>query len=107
MTTLVTDAVSSSEEVIGVDYQTLLADLHGGDRIVVGDGAITLAVERITTVGAECEVRSGGHVQGRPASIFRRSACESRRRRPRTCHWPWRWPRGRRLPRCLVRARCR
>ena len=66
MATLVTDADSSSEDVIGVDYQTLLADLHGGDRIVIGDGAITLAVERITTQGAECQVRSGGHVQGRP-----------------------------------------
>src|SRR4029077_13656197 len=62
----VTGADASYEEVIGVDYQTLLADLHGGDRIVIGDGAITLAVERITTQGAVCQVRSGGHVQGRP-----------------------------------------
>ncbi len=66
MTTLVTDAEASSESLIGVDYETLLADLHSGDRIVIGDGAITLAVERITTNGVECQVRSGGHAQGRP-----------------------------------------
>jgi pyruvate kinase len=66
MVTLVTHAEASSNEVISVDYETLLADLHSGDRIVLGDGAITLAVERIAVDGAECQVRSGGHTQGRP-----------------------------------------
>jgi pyruvate kinase len=66
MVTLVTDAGTSSSVRIGVDYETLLADLHTGDRIVIGDGAITLAVERISVAGAECQVRSGGHAQGRP-----------------------------------------
>jgi pyruvate kinase len=66
MLTMVTDVDSSSSEIIGVDYDTLLADVHSGDRIVIGDGAITLAVERITATGAECEVRSGGRAQGRP-----------------------------------------
>ncbi len=33
---------------------------------MIGDGAITLAVERIAATGAECQVRSGGHAQGRP-----------------------------------------
>ena len=66
MVTLVTDAETSSSDVIGVDYATLLVDLHGGDRIVIGDGAITLKVNRITVRGAECQVRSGGHTQGRP-----------------------------------------
>ena len=66
MVTMVTDAETSSSAVIGVDYETLLADLHSGDRIVIGDGAITLAVERISVDGAECQVRSGGHAQGRP-----------------------------------------
>ncbi len=64
--TMVTDAETSSSDVIGVDYATLLVDLHGGDRIVIGDGAITLKVDRITVRGAECQVRSGGHTQGRP-----------------------------------------
>ena len=66
MVTLVTDAETSSSDVIGVDYATLLVDLHSGDRIVIGDGAITLKVDRITVRGAECQVRSGGHTQGRP-----------------------------------------
>ncbi|MEO7370490.1 MAG: pyruvate kinase [Ilumatobacteraceae bacterium] len=64
--TMVIDAETSSSTTIGVDYDTLLEDLHIGDRIVIGDGAITLKVERISAAGAECEVRSGGHAQGRP-----------------------------------------
>jgi pyruvate kinase len=63
---LVCDAATSSSEVIGVDYETLLDDLHGGDRVVIGDGAITLEVQRVTVDGVECQVRSGGHAQGRP-----------------------------------------
>ncbi len=66
MVTMVTDVESSSASVIGVDYETLLDDLHGGDRIVIGDGAITLKVEQVSRLGAECQVRSGGHTQGRP-----------------------------------------
>src|SRR4249919_1811069 len=44
--TMVTDVETSSASVIGVDYETLLSDLHDGDRIVIGDGAITLEVEQ-------------------------------------------------------------
>src|SRR4029077_4601824 len=66
MVTLVTEAESSSESMIGVDYDTLRQAPPSGDRIVIGDGAITLAVERIAATGAECQVRSGGHTQGRP-----------------------------------------
>ena len=66
MVTVVTDAQHSSDAVIGVDYKTLLDDLHVGDRIVIGDGAITLRVEKVTSSGAKCQVRSGGHAQGRP-----------------------------------------
>ncbi|HZY08987.1 MAG TPA: pyruvate kinase, partial [Ilumatobacteraceae bacterium] len=40
--------------------------LHPGDPIVVGDGVITLKVERISSDGALCEVRNGGRAQGRP-----------------------------------------
>lgn len=64
--TMVTDADTSSASAIGVDYATLLSDLHGGDRVVIGDGAITLRVERVGSLGVECQVRSGGHTQGRP-----------------------------------------
>jgi pyruvate kinase len=49
-----------------VDYPTLLADLRVGDRIVLGDGAISLAVHAITTAAAICTVLTGGRVQGRP-----------------------------------------
>ena len=66
LVTMVTNADTSSDVVIGVDYDTLLSDLHIGDRIVIGDGAITLRVDRVTASGAECQVRSGGHTQGRP-----------------------------------------
>jgi pyruvate kinase len=64
--TVVTDVEASSAVVIGVDYEPLLRDIHIGDRIVIGDGAITLKVLSVTSRGAECQVRSGGHVQGRP-----------------------------------------
>ena len=66
MVTMVTDVDTSSATVIGVDYETLLQDLRGGDRVVIGDGAITLAVESVGQLGARCQVRSGGHTQGRP-----------------------------------------
>jgi pyruvate kinase len=66
MVTVVTDVEHSSAAVIGVDYTTLLEDLHERDRIVIGDGAITLEVEKVTSSGADCRVRSGGHTQGRP-----------------------------------------
>src|SRR4051794_28283414 len=63
---LVTDAAVSSSDVIGVDYPTLIDDLHPGDRIVVGDGLITLQVGHVSADRAQCEVRSGGRAQGRP-----------------------------------------
>ena len=66
MVTMVPDLNVSSHHVIGVDYETLREDLHCGDRVVLGDGAITLGVEQITADGVECLVRSGGHAQGRP-----------------------------------------
>lgn len=66
MVTMATDLDVSSCDRIGVDYETLCEDLHTGDRIVIGDGAITLGVEKITAAGVECLVRSGGHAQGRP-----------------------------------------
>ena len=64
--TIVPDAECSSAEVIGIDYATLLHDVHAGDRIVIGDGAIALKVQRVAASGAECQVRNGGHAQGRP-----------------------------------------
>ncbi|HTH07212.1 MAG TPA: pyruvate kinase [Ilumatobacteraceae bacterium] len=51
---------------VTVDYPTLLDDLRGGDRVVLGDGAITLEVLDVTEAGARCLVLTGGPTQGRP-----------------------------------------
>ncbi len=55
----------SSVERITVEYPSLLADLHAGDRVVLGDGAISLQVVEIGDT-ALCKVLTGGRVQGRP-----------------------------------------
>src|SRR3954449_7394188 len=85
---LVTDAPFSSDDVIGVDYPTLLEDLHPGDRVVVGDGVVTLGVEQVSAAGVQCEVRSGGHVQGRPGCICLRRGSTFRHRLPRIWNLP-------------------
>src|SRR5258706_7736393 len=66
MVTVVTDVDASSTTIVGVDYESLLHDIRTGDRIVIGDGAITLEVQSVGDHGLVCEVRSGGHAQGRP-----------------------------------------
>src|SRR5829696_1335524 len=49
-----------------VDYPTLLHDLHPGDRVVIGDGAISLQVQNVTDSQATTIVVTGGMTQGRP-----------------------------------------
>ncbi len=56
----------SSAESVTVDYPTLLGDLAVGDRIVLGDGAITLRTEAITDDAIHALVITAGRVQGRP-----------------------------------------
>jgi pyruvate kinase len=63
---LVTAVAESTAGCIGVDYPTLLDDVRRGDRIVIGDGAITLQVEQVSPISVRCSVRSGGRTQGRP-----------------------------------------
>ncbi len=63
---LVPGEAASNAGHITVDYPTLLDDLQVGDRIVLGDGAITLAVQEVTPAEARCVVLTGGRVQGRP-----------------------------------------
>ena len=63
---LVVGSTSSSAERIEVDYPTLLSDLSPGDRIVVGDGAITARVITVDTNGAHITLLTGGRVAGRP-----------------------------------------
>ena len=64
--TLVAGEGGSDQRCITVDYPTLLDDVQTGDRIVLGDGAISLQVEHIAPSGAACRVLTGGRVQGRP-----------------------------------------
>jgi pyruvate kinase len=59
------DEISTATRIV-VDYPSLLDDLHAGDRVVLGDGAISLGVERMGAHGAMCRIRTGGHTQGRP-----------------------------------------
>ena len=49
-----------------VDYGTLIDDLHPGDRVVIGDGAISLLVECIEPDCAITRIITGGTTQGRP-----------------------------------------
>ena len=56
----------SSGERITVDYPTLLEDVDAGDRIVLGDGAISLTVASVADDAVYAVVITGGRVQGRP-----------------------------------------
>ncbi len=65
----------STAERITVDYPTLCTDLAAGDRVVLGDGAVTLTVVSVDTTGhgpsgveaaAHCQVQTGGTMRGRP-----------------------------------------
>lgn len=56
----------SSAEHITVDYSSLAVDLHAGDRVVLGDGAISVQVLAIENDVVRCRVLTGGRVQGRP-----------------------------------------
>jgi pyruvate kinase len=63
---LVVGDASSTQARVEVDYPTLCADLRAGDRVVVGDGAISLVVRAVDGEAAHCSVVSGGVVQGSP-----------------------------------------
>lgn len=56
----------SSVSDLTVEYDTLLDDIAVGDRAVVGDGAISLAVEEVSDSFAVARVLTGGPSQGRP-----------------------------------------
>lgn len=60
------DGDTSDAERLSVDYPTLLDDLRVGDRIVLGDGAITLEITEMSSTAASAVVRTGGRAQGRP-----------------------------------------
>ena len=56
----------SGADVISVDYPRLLHDVEAGDRIVLGDGGISLRVVGRDHRALTAEVESGGRPQGRP-----------------------------------------
>jgi len=59
-------APQSTPSALGVDYENLLADIHAGDSLAVGDGAVRLRVTSVDHTEATAEVIYGGPVQGRP-----------------------------------------
>lgn len=64
--TLVPGRDHSDDQVLGVDYEDLLGDLHAGDQLAVGDGSVTLLVESVSGDAAHAIVSAAGTVQGRP-----------------------------------------
>jgi pyruvate kinase len=49
-----------------VDYPTLIDDLRVGDRLILGDGAISMRVIHMTGDSAQVMIETGGRTQGRP-----------------------------------------
>jgi len=64
--TLVPGLHESNASVLGVDYEDLLRDIHTGDVLSVGDGAVDIRVESIDGDSAKAIISHGGTVQGRP-----------------------------------------
>lgn len=56
----------SDAGTLWVDYDTLLEDLEVGDRVILGDGAISMRVTRKEADSAEAMIETGGRTQGRP-----------------------------------------
>jgi pyruvate kinase len=51
---------------IAVDHPELVAHLQDGDRVMLGDGGVTLTVEEAHGDRAVARIRSGGRLLGRP-----------------------------------------
>ena len=56
----------SDLDIVGVDYDDLLDDVHPGDLLAVGDGSVVLRIESIDGDEAKATVSHGGPIQGRP-----------------------------------------
>ena len=70
---LVAGDEESTAEQIFVDYPDLLTQVDVGERVVLGDGEISMRVIDKTTGALVAEVESGGRTQGRPGVHL---ACE-------------------------------
>ena len=66
VTRLVAGDGPSTADVISVEYPTLTTDVDPGDRVVIGDGAISLRVTGVADAHLDAVVESGGRTQGRP-----------------------------------------
>jgi len=60
------EGATSDWQRIAVDYPDLVGHLRAGDTMPLGDGGITLAVERVDGDRAVARIRSGGRLVGRP-----------------------------------------
>jgi pyruvate kinase len=56
----------SDAHVVHVDYDTLIEDMAVDDRLIIGDGAISLRVTWVGDDEAEALIETGAHTQGRP-----------------------------------------
>lgn len=63
---LVAGDLPSDATCFHIEYETLLSDLSEGDRVVIGDGAISLRVEAVGPHEVMTRVVTGGTTQGRP-----------------------------------------
>lgn len=63
---LAVDGGSSDNQTISVDYQSLLQDVHVGDRLAFGDGNVVVVVEDRGADTLKARVVHGGHLEGRP-----------------------------------------
>lgn len=66
LVTVVAGSGESSATHLSVGYPTLTTDLHVGDRVVLGDGAISMRVVAANAERVLAEVETGGVTQGRP-----------------------------------------
>lgn len=56
----------SDSGTIRVEYETLLDDLTEGDRVILGDGAISLRITERRASSILAQIETGGRTQGRP-----------------------------------------
>ena len=58
---------ASDEQRIAIEGDGVIAQLHPGDRVALGDGGVSVVVEDVGAGSvATASVRSGGHLLGRP-----------------------------------------
>ena len=56
----------STAEIVHVDYERLLEDIHPGDLLVFGDGAVQVQAQEIVGDRLSVKVIHGGRLTGRP-----------------------------------------